>query len=388
MTTSAGERLADWIARHPASPIGRLAALRIGLPRRTDLREIATAPPTLTRVLIAPANYAGQATQWARALEQAVAHLGARSLAVESAFGFPADARVSRRVFQNSPRWQRAQSTAAEGFSHLLVESLIPPFGRLARRDLRRQLARLGTGISVAFVCHGTDVRSAGRPHEELTSAERQADRIARRNRSLLAQLSGPVFVTTPDLLDDVPDATWLPVVIDVERWRAHARTVVPGMRVVHIPSSSALKGTAMVDPVAQLLHAEGVIDYRTASGVRHDRMPGELSRADVVLDQFVLGSYGVAACEAMAAGCVVVGHVTPVVRDRVRAATGRDLPIVEATPATLSSVLRRLAADPAERARIAEAGSAFTGAVHDGRLSADILAHTWISPDSPRSAA
>ncbi|MDQ0725927.1 glycosyltransferase [Microbacterium sp. W4I20] len=379
MTMAPRERLSDWVARHPASLPGRLVALRHGLPRPSDRREVATPPDTEVRVLIGPANHAGQATRWARALEDAVEGLGARSFAVETRFGFPADAVVVDRVFQNSARWQRSQMRAARGFTHLLVESVRPPFGRLARRDLRKQLALLPADVRVAFVCHGTDVRSNRRPSDTLTPTERQTDRIAARHRALLAELDRPTFVTTPDLLDDMPDAVWLPVVVDVGRWEVGERPAAARLRVVHAPSRSAVKGTALIEPIARALHEEGVIDYRPLSGVPHADMPGVLRDADVVLDQFVLGSYGVAACEAMAAGAVVVGHVTPSVRERVHAATGRTLPLVESTPETLDAVLRGLADDVEERERLAAAGRMFVHEVHDGRVSAEILSRNWI---------
>lgn len=388
MKMTVRERLSDWIARHPASPPGRLIALRHGFPRATDRRDVAMPPDAEMRVLIGPANHAGQATRWARALENADDGVGARSFAVESRFGYPADAVVVDRVFQNSRGWQRRQLEAARGFTHLLIESVRPPFGRLARRDLRRQLALLPDGVRVAFVCHGTDVRSNRRTSPELTPTERQTDRIAARHRTLLAELDRPTFVTTPDLLDDMPDAVWLPVVVDVEQWTGGERSAAPRLRVVHAPSKSAVKGTALIEPIVRALHEEGIIDYRPLSGVPHADMPAVLRDADVVLDQFVLGSYGVAACEAMAAGAVVVGHVTSAVRDRVQASTGRALPLMEATPQTLDGVLRRLADAGDERERLAAAGRAFVHAVHDGRLSADILIGAWIDPTPARKTA
>jgi glycosyltransferase involved in cell wall biosynthesis len=305
---------------------------------------------------------------------------------VASAFGFDADATVSRRVFQNSPSWQRRQQRAAGGFSHLLVESLIPPFGRLAGRDLHRQLALLGPGVSTAFVCHGTDVRAVRGPTESMSPRDRQADRIASRNRDLLGTFDAPVFVTTPDLIDDVPTAVWLPVVIDQDAWASGGRAESSRPRVLHVPSDSAMKGSAMIEPVVQRLHEQGVIHYQAARQIPHSRMPQMIGSADIVLDQFVLGSYGVAACEAMASGAVVVGHVTDAVRDRVRAATGRRLPIVEATAQSLHDVLSTLAHDSQQRRALADEGRAFAGDVHDGRLSADMLRREWIDTPAGRS--
>ncbi len=47
------------------------------------------------------------------------------------------------------------------------------------------------------------------------------------------------------------------------------------------------------------------------------DAMPEVYGGADIVLDQFPLGTYGVAACEALVAGRLVVSHVSDVHAER-----------------------------------------------------------------------
>jgi hypothetical protein len=79
-----------------------------------------------------------------------------------------------------------------------------------------------------------------------------------------------------------------------------------------------------------------------------------------------------------MAAGCVVVGNVSDTVRTEVHARTGSTVPIVQATPATLDSVLRLLADDHAIGDR-RESGVDFVRSVHDGTLSARALIDDWI---------
>jgi glycosyltransferase involved in cell wall biosynthesis len=103
--------------------------------------------------------------------------------------------------------------------------------------------------------------------------------------------------------------------------------------------------------------------------------MPAVMRAADVVLDQFAIGSYGVLAVQAMAAGRIVVGDVTDDVRRHVSDATGMNVPIVQANPETLTSVLRDLADDVETARRSAQAGPDFVAAVHDGALAATVLA-------------
>jgi hypothetical protein len=75
-----------------------------------------------------------------------------------------------------------------------------------------------------------------------------------------------------------------------------------------------------------------------------------------------------------MAMGRVVVGDVTDDVRRHVRDATGMTVPIIQATPETLTSVLRDLAGDIETARRSAQAGPDFVAAVHDGALAATVL--------------
>jgi len=134
------------------------------------------------------------------------------------------------------------------------------------------------------------------------------------------------------------------------------------------------MKGTELVEPTLQRLHHEGLIEYRRLTTVPHDQMVAAYRDADIVLDQFSLGVYGVAACEAMAAGRVVVSHVNRFSRDAVLTSTDRNLPIVQARAHELEAVLRGLLEDR-EAARAAAArGPDFVGAVHDGRRSAQVL--------------
>ena len=110
---------------------------------------------------------------------------------------------------------------------------------------------------------------------------------------------------------------------------------------------------------------------------------------ADIVLDQFALGSYGVLATQAMALGRVVVGHVIDEVREHVLEATGEPLPIIEADPDTLTKVIRGLLSDRAAARQAATLGPQFVAAVHSGPLSAGILAEVLgLDRERTRSSA
>lgn len=343
------------------------------------------APDRPIRVLIGPANHAGQGYAWARALERASDDVGARAFAPRRSkgFGFAVDHSVWVNRYLVDPVWsQDMQQQVVSGFTHVLREAGQPIWngnGDAEREDwlLRRH------GIRTALMLHGSEIRNPARhaarqrwsPFADEThpkTIELQA--LADRNAERVARFDGPVFVSTPDLLDDVPHARWCPVVVDPSRWEGTVRPEREVPVVLHAPSRSVMKGSDLIEPVLYDLDQRGVIRYRRLQGVAHEQMPAELAAADIVLDQFRLASYGVAACEAMASGCVVVGHVSATVRSHVHEVTGCELPIVEADPDSIEEVLLHLVEDRGSWQERAHLGRTFIREVHDGRAAAAAL--------------
>lgn len=374
-------------------------------PRVQDLVSMAVAvvrgerrpvPPIpsdrLVRVMIAPANYAGQGYRWARALERHP-DVAAVNMVIDSInpFGYAADDPVPGRIAAHSRRWQRGQFDAiTQRFTHMLVEAEMRPLGSAYGKDLFAQIEAIRAGgVQIGMICHGSDVRLPSRHAalEEWSPFQddswvpvAELEKVVQGNLDLLARVAAPTFVSTPGLLLDVPDSHLLPVVIDPGAWR-QASAVLERERpvVVHIPSNPLVKGTAEILPVVERLDAQGLIEFRSVSGVRHEEMAALYGTADIVLDQFRLGDYGVAACEAMAAGRLVVSHVSEQVRGVVAETSGLSLPIVEADLDGLESVLRDIVARRRRYADIAASGPAFVSAVHDGRMSARVLEESFL---------
>lgn len=370
----------------------------IGAAAVTKLRLDGTAFPPVasargTRTLfIGPANSAGQGYAWARAAENADDAISAVSMTFarrDDRFRFAVDQAVDHRYGVHSSTWQRRQFAAVSEFDAILLESGIAPFTKMLGGSAAAQTRALAAnGARVALVFHGSDIRdpdahlsreplSHFAADAELTAALRRSTAA---NRALIAELDLPVFVSTPDLLHDVPGARWLPVVVDAAQWRSEspALTGSAPLRVAHVPSKSLVKGTDLIEPVLTRLQDAGAIEYRPVSGVAHAEMPRTYGAADIVLDQFRVGSYGVAACEALAAGRLVIGHVSDDVRASVRDLTGDELPIVEATPDTLAAVLTDIDEHRERYAEISASGQRFAARHHDGRLSGRVIAE-WM---------
>jgi len=358
---------------------GRFVASLVAHPRVPQTRPAVRDAPV--RLVVGPANFAGQAWEWARAVERELPDVSATVVGVRDRFEFPADYAVEPAVYR-SARWSLDQRRWVErSFSHVLLDGVRPLTGPILARDARRDLAAFRqAGLAVGLVAHGSEVRLPSR-HRELypyspfdpalpETARLQAN--AERFGGVLARDPGPAFVSTPDLLDFVPRATWLPVVVDARAWRSDAPVLERARPVVvHAPSNPWLKGTAAADAALSRLHEQGLVEYRRVEGVRSADIPALVADADVVLDQLVIGCYGVMAVQAMHAGRLVVAHLP----DHVRARFPAPPPVVECGPGDVTQVMTALLDDRDAFRAIAARGPAYAADVHDGRRSAGALA-------------
>ena len=344
-------------------------------------------------LLIGPANYAGQGAAWARAVDGRDG-ITARNLAVvnpASPFIFPADVSLTSVDWADPIIRARAAVEAVLPATHVIVEAMRPLLG-LGSRDVanawdvqaggREVLRLMSSGRRVGLVLHGSEARRPGEHAQRYTTSpfgrEEHAKETAVRTKAtdavhaLLAELDAPRFVTTPDMLDFVPRATWLPIVVGPTAFRpgrelfSEARPVV-----VHAPSSGPLKGSEYVDPVLEGLHEQGLIEYRRLHHIPPSLVSAYLRNADIVVDQVVLGNPGVLATQALACGRVVVSHLP----DQVRARYGSHVPVAEATPESLGEVIRALVFDRDVAREFAAQGPDFARTHHDGRRSAEVLA-------------
>ena len=349
-----------------------------------------------TVLAIGPTNSAGQAWQWAKALEARYPQVGTEVFWVErpTPFVYPAD-RVIPGESWRSVEWQMQQQRyVRRHYSHVLMESGRGILGLLNGGFFLQDTPELRRdGIAYAVLFHGSEVRSP-RMHRELEPTspfhdqswdlgqklQVEADRIARD----LEQFDGPRFVSTPDQLDYVEDAQWLPVVVDMDVW-APGPPVLERERpvVVHVPSAPRLKGSALFDPIGQRLHDRGLIEYRRLENVPTTEMPDLVRDADILFDQFTLALYGVQASQAMSANRLVLSYVG----DRVRSRVPAELPIVEVTPQTVEDVIMSFLQDRDAGREQAAKGREYVRQVHDGRRSADVLAR-FVGATLPAGAA
>lgn len=135
---------------------------------------------------------------------------------------------------------------------------------------------------------------------------------------------------------------------------------------VAHAPNNRELKGTAHLERAVATLRNEGLpIELDLIEGVTNDEVLDRFRRADIVVDQCIIGFHGYTALEAMAIARPVLCFLREPERDLVDPAT---CPIVNASPAELTDELRRLVTDRGLRKRLGDAGRDYVAEHHSIR--------------------
>lgn len=135
--------------------------------------------------------------------------------------------------------------------------------------------------------CHGTDIRHG------INSWQKLCLRKARK-----------VLVATPDLLEVLPNATWLPNPINLEHFKPlkeHDENTV-----LYFPKWYE----DIKDELDSVCRESGyTLTVKEKRDIPYEEMPIFLNQFGIYVDRFVIKSYSKTALEAMACGLAVVGY-------------------------------------------------------------------------------
>jgi glycosyltransferase involved in cell wall biosynthesis len=131
---------------------------------------------------------------------------------------------------------------------------------------------------------------------------------------------------------------------------------------IVHAPTAPIAKGTPAVLKAIERLKTKYNFEFRLIHGMSRNEALQVVQRADIFLDQFVVGDHGMAALEAMAFGKPVVCYIKPSMIDKYPP----DLPIINATQDNLADVLEPLLKDGELRHEIGKCSRAYVEKYHD----------------------
>lgn len=203
--------------------------------------------------------------------------------------------------------------------------------------------------------------------------------RLRQHPRQIMAESAsaGAVnMVSTTDLLDDAPGATWLPSPYDIDEMAAfrHERRDSNRLRIAHAPTVRSAKGTDLILAALNRLARRYPIEVDLIERARWRECLWRKGHADLYIDQITLG-YGNNAIEAMAMGIPVIsGWAEEADRKRHEKLVG-PLPFLHATPLDIEERIEEMIRDADVRANYAAAGVEYVRRIHDENVVAKMAA-------------
>lgn len=145
---------------------------------------------------------------------------------------------------------------------------------------------------------------------------------------------------------------------------------------IVHVPSDKRIKGTEYVVKAINKLKEEYNFKFKLVHGLNHKEAKNIYKKADIIIDQLLIGAHGVFSVEAMAMGKPVICYI----REDLKNKYPKELPIISANPDTIYNVLKVLIEDAKLRHELGEKGRAYVEKYHDARKIAGELIKVYES--------
>jgi hypothetical protein len=364
----------------------------------------------------------------AGALAKAERSLGLESTAVTlvpSAYGFATDEALCRAgegyVRQEAARW----GLVARAVRHADVvhfnfgRSIMPPWkGRGSAHSMRGPAAMrvltegylqlfwlrdlplfkaLGKAMFVTF--QGDDARQgdyclrhfdiSAVPYVEPGYYTTASDEAKRRAIRRFDHYVDGIFALNPDLMRVLPErARFQPYAsVDPAEWTSSPRNRPEVPLLVHAPTHRGVKGTQFVIDAVSRLRDEGLrFDFQLVEGLTHAEAVRLYEKADLLVDQLLVGWYGALAVEFMAMGKPVVSYLRNDDLGFLPEGMRRELPVMSASPVEIADVLRSALTEPPQRWRERGAdGRRFAEAWHDPRRIAADLKRAYVAARAAR---
>ena len=214
-------------------------------------------------------------------------------------------------------------------------------------------LSRLGKAIFVTF--QGDDARQGDVARRRPVNAAVEAapghytpasDADKRRRIRRFDRWADGIYALNPDLLHVLPPrARFAPYAhVDPRDWKPTPAPRNMSPVVLHAPTNREIKGTRFLCDAVSRLQGEGVdFDFQLVEGLTRAEARERYARADLVVDQLLLGWYGGVAVEAMALGAPVIAYLRDEDLSALPIEMRTELPVIRAEPTTIYGVLKDL---------------------------------------------
>lgn len=179
---------------------------------------------------------------------------------------------------------------------------------------------------------------------------------------------SNEILVSEPDLFEVVPDAILSPQIIDLQYWqKSPHNTIIKNdiITIVHPPTSRRKKGTEYVLEAVENLKDKGYkIELILIENLESDKVKEIYEKADIGIDQLLYGWHGKVSCELMAMKIPTICYLD---NDLIK--YRKDIPIVNANPKNVQSIIENLIINKSLRDEIGIKSLEYVKKYHDVKV-------------------
>ncbi len=201
---------------------------------------------------------------------------------------------------------------------------------------------------------------------------DKKRDELKRKRIEKFSRYADAIFAVNPDLLYFLPErAQFLPYTI--ARWDeiepAPWEPPTHALRIVHAPTNRAAKGSDIIIRAVEALKERygERIDFKLVENMSNDKALEAYAKADLIIDQILIGWYGGVAVEVMKMGKPVMAFIRK--EDLAFLPPGMaaqcEEAVLNASPTTIEDVLSEVVENPEILKRYREAAFEYVHAWH-----------------------
>lgn len=232
------------------------------------------------------------------------------------------------------------------------------------------------------FEFHGSDIRQkeiAITANPYMRNLEFvDTDKILKRMK-IIGKYADDVIIHDNELISHLPfrPTNWhiVPLRLDISRFNPEYPPVEKKeIVIVHAPSNRSNKGTEFIVAAAESLAKSYSINFILIEGMTQEQAFAQYRKADIIIDQINIGTYGVFAIEAMAMGKPVITYIT----NSMKQSFPESLPIMSANPDNIKNVLEELIINGELRNERGKEGRKYVEKYHNCDINARLLASIY----------
>ncbi|WP_066892504.1 transferase [Clostridium nigeriense] len=193
-------------------------------------------------------------------------------------------------------------------------------------------LKELGKKVIMQYV--GSDVRmysKAIKLNKYAVAKDRNEDNIKRKLEFISRYV--PNCLVDYELAEYVKDyhsnIHYIRAAIDLSKYKCVKEVSNKKFKIVHAPTAPEIKGTRYILKAIEELKEKYDFDFELVQGMSHEQATKIYEKADLIIDQILIGSYGLFAVESMAMGKPVICWISDFMKEKYP----KELPIISANP-------------------------------------------------------